>query len=191
MIGGLILAGGRSSRFGREKALADLDGEPMIARVEQVLARGVSHLAVSAASGSAAAAYAARRGLACLTDDPADPMGPLAGLKAGLRWAKSQGLDWLATSPCDTPFLPADLVARLSGAMKAHGAVAITPAGLQPLCAIWPTAALDVVDARPGHPPIRILLAQIGMAQVAFGDLHAFDNLNTPDDYAQAQARRG
>ena len=72
MIAGLILAGGRSSRFGQEKALAELGGEPLIARVEKVLARGASPLAVSARTGSAAAAYAAQRRLACLPDAPGD-----------------------------------------------------------------------------------------------------------------------
>ncbi len=189
MIGGLILAGGRSSRFGREKALADLNGEPLIARVEDVLGRGAAPLAVSAAPGSAAAAYAAERGLACLGDHPGDPSGPLAGVRAGLRWARSQGLQWLATCPCDTPFLPRDLIARLAAVLDEHGSVALTPAGVQPLCAIWPVSALQLMEAMQGHPPIGRLLAEIGASPVAFEDEAAFANLNTPKEYAQAQAR--
>ena len=197
MIGGLILAGGRSSRFGREKALADLAGAPLITRVRDVLTRGASPVAVSAAPGSAAAAYAVGHGLACLHDDPADPPGPLAGLRAGLRWARAQGLRWLATCPCDTPFLPSDLVARLAAArsreesLGERGSFASTPAGVEPLCALWPVAALERVEAAPGHPSIRRVLADLGALEVRFDDHRAFANLNTPQDYAEALARRG
>ncbi len=188
MIGGLILAGGRSSRFGREKAVAELDGNPLIARVERVLARGASPLAVSAPAGSGAAAYAAEQGLACLGDRPGDVDGPLAGVKAGLHWAKAQGLHWLATSPCDTPFLPAGLVETLHAGAREFGAVARTSAGLQPLCAIWPVAAIGRIEALPGHPAIRAVLASLGAREVLFDEAERFSNLNTPEDYGRAQA---
>ena len=69
LVGGLILAGGRSSRFGREKAVADLSGQPLIARVRRVLAAGGAQVAVSAPAGSAAAAFATAHGLPCLADE--------------------------------------------------------------------------------------------------------------------------
>ncbi|WP_174299651.1 molybdenum cofactor guanylyltransferase [Caulobacter sp. S45] len=189
MIGGLILAGGRSSRFGREKALAELEGEPLIARVERVLARGASPLAVSARGGSAAAAYAAKSGLACLPDDVGDVDGPLAGVKVGLRWAALQGLKWLVTSPCDTPFLPRNLVERLCEGRAGCGAVARTPTAVQPLCALWPVAALGMIETTSNHPPIRALLERVGVEEVVFENPDAFANLNTPEDYARALAR--
>ncbi len=190
MIGGLILAGGRSSRFGREKALVELDGQPLIARVERVLACGASPLAISARAGSAAAAYAAARSLACLADAAGDVDGPLAGIQAGLRWATAQGLEWLVTSPCDTPFLPGDLVKRLGAGLKPGGAVAVTAEGRHPLCALWPVAALETIEAEAGHPPINRLLERIGAAEVSFDDVGGFANLNTREDYASALARR-
>ncbi len=189
MIGGLILAGGRSSRFGREKAVAVLNGEPLIARVEKVLSCGTSVLAINARMGSAAAAYAAQMGIACLQDGDGDVAGPLAGVKAGLRWAGSQGLDWLATSPCDTPFLPADLVTRLHQGAGSFGAIATTRTGAHPLCAIWPTSALAIIETIADHPPMRAVLARIGAMEVMFGEPDAFANLNTPDDYAVALRR--
>ena len=186
----LVLAGGRSSRFGREKASEPLQGRPLIDWVAAVMQAGTERLAVSAPPGSAAA-YAAARGLPCLPDPLSGPLagGPLAGVAEGLRWAAAGGAGWLATAPCDTPFLPPDLVARLVAGRSAGGAVARTAQGLQPLCALWPVGALATLESARTHPPIRRVLAEFGAAEVAFKDAAAFDNLNTPEAFADAAAR--
>jgi len=193
---GLVLAGGRSSRFGAEKAGALVAERPMIAWVLDVLTPACVEVAVNAGPGSQAAAYAATAGLITLADDPANPEGPLAGLRAGLVWAKGQGADALATAPCDTPFLPADLVARLTeGWTPDDGArVAVSPEGLAPLCALWPVpAALDLIGetlAAGRHPSIRQVLEALRAVEVEFPDPRAFDNLNTPEDYSAAISAR-
>ena len=189
MIGGLILAGGRSRRFGREKALAEIGGEPMIAWVARALCGATARLAISAPKVSLAAAFAAAHGFDWLGDAPEDVAGPLAGVRAGLRWAEAQGFGALATAPCDTPFLPDDLVRRLGAGGTATPAVARTPRGPQPLCALWPTAILPRLDDLAGHPPMRAVLAQMGAVEVAFEDADAFANLNTVDELRLAEIR--
>ncbi len=208
IIWGLVLAGGRSSRFGREKAGVELDGQLLIARVVDVLARGCDRVAVNARLGSQAADFATAQGLDLLSDNPADPEGPLAGIKAGLSWAAGGEANALLTTPCDTPFLPQDLVARLVESSRA--AVARTEDGLQPLCALWsvsrqrapltklcldegdikltcdPYTLITAAFARGQHPSIRDLLADLNAAEVMFHDSAAFANLNTPQDYAAA-----
>ncbi len=189
---GLVLAGGRSSRFGREKAAAEVAGRPMIAWVLDVLRPACVEAAVNAGPGTAAAAFGEGAGCVTLPDDPSDPQGPLAGLRAGLAWAHARGADALATAPCDTPFLPADLVARLAERWRpGDGArVAVTSAGMAPLCALWPVpAALHLVAetlAAGRHPSIRRVLERLGAVEVEFPDRYAFDNLNTPADYEAA-----
>lgn len=197
MICGIVLSGGRSSRFGREKAGADFGGQPLIDRPVATLARGCEIVAVNARPDSEAAAFALSRGLALVPDAAGDPDGPLAGIKAGMSWARALGAEFLATAPCDTPFLPEDMVRRLLGALTpitgissgAGAAVAVTADGVQPLCAVWRTDRLALVKrALEGgrHPPIRGLLAEVGRIEVAFGDTAAFANLNTPDSFATA-----
>jgi molybdopterin-guanine dinucleotide biosynthesis protein A len=192
---GLVLAGGRSSRFGREKAAAEVAGRPMIAWVLDVLAPACAEVAINARPGAQASAFAQRAGCVILTDDPRDPEGPLAGVRAGLAWAHAHGADALATAPCDTPFLPADFVARLlHGWSPGDGArVAVSPEGLAPLCALWPiSAALDLIGdtlTAGRHPPIRRVLEALRAERIAFPDPRAFDNLNTLDDYAAAISR--
>ncbi len=193
---GLVLAGGRSSRFGQEKAAAQLAGRPMIAWVLDVLTPACVAVAVSARPGTQAAAYGDAVGCIALVDDSSDPEGPLAGVRAGLAWAHAHGADVLATAPCDTPFLPADLVARLvEGWTPGDGArMAVSPAGPAPLCALWPVPdALRLVGetlALGRHPSIRQVLEHLRAVEVEFPDPRAFDNLNTPADYAAAISGR-
>jgi molybdenum cofactor guanylyltransferase len=191
VICGLILAGGRSSRFGREKAAAEIDGRAMLARVADRLAPHVAALAVNAPPDRWAARYAAEHGLLLLPDAPGDPDGPLSGVKAGLIWAQALGAELLATAPCDTPFLPTDLISRLVEALPedAGAAMARTAEGRQPLCAVWRCTSVDLVRAalaQGEHPSIRSVLDELKVVEVGFEDPHAFDNINTPQDYARA-----
>ena len=193
-IAGVVLAGGRSSRFGVDKALAPLAGQPLIARVAARLAPQVDALLVNANGDPARFAF-----LNCAVVADAAPNaggGPLAGVAAALRHAQTQGFGWLATAPCDAPFLPLDLVARLAAAATENGApiaVAATATGLEPMFALWATILAAEVEtavaAGDGGP--RQLIARFGGVQALFADAEAFANLNTPDDFAAAAARLG
>ena len=189
MIFGLILAGGRSSRFGRDKATAKLGGEPLIAWVSEALRTGTHALAVSAPLASPAAAFALHANMTCLPDPAGSTAGPLTGVREGLRWVALEGGDGLVTAPCDLPFLPRDYVRRLVEAGAKGCAVVRTPDGLEPLCALWSVSALATLDAVNGHPPVRDLLRSAGAVDVAFAETADFANLNTPEDFAAAERR--
>jgi molybdenum cofactor guanylyltransferase len=192
IIWGLILAGGRSRRFGSEKAAALLDGRPMLAHVAAALQPSVAALAINAPPDRFAAAWAAGHGLPCLADRDGDPDGPLSGVRVGMAWAAAGGATLLATTPCDVPRLPPDMVPRLAAALTpgAGAAVVRTAEGLHPLCTLWRVDRLVEVEAQlaKGHPPIRRVLADLGAVDVAFDDAAAFDNVNTPEDRARLAA---
>lgn len=180
----MALAGGRSVRFGSEKALAPLAGRPLLAHVVETLASVCPALAVSARPGGGAAALAASLGLESLPDDPAHPSGPLAGLAAGLAWARRGGFDRLVTLPCDTPLVGKDAILRLLAALgEAPAAYAVTDDGPQPLCAVW-RVSLEAELARRlaagDHPAARAFLAELGAAAVDFGASTSFRNANDP-----------
>ncbi len=184
-IAGLVLAGGRSSRFGSEKAMARLEGRPLVAHAAHALQGGCQALAMNAPAGCAAAAWARTEALPLLSDPPDAPDGPLTGVLEGLRWARALGCDALATSPCDTPWLPLDLVATLADALgEAPAAFAATPSGSHPLCTVWRVglegALAEVLSS--GHPSVRAWLTGIGAAQATFADASAFANVNTVQD---------
>lgn len=191
-VAGLVLAGGRSSRFGGEKAAALLEGKPLLLWAAERLKPVCARLAVSARPGSEAETLAAP--LPVLHDRPGDPDGPLAGIHAGLEWAGGVGAQLLAVSPCDAPFLPGDLFRRLLAAGADGAAVAETPEGVQPLCAVWPVSALPTLQAvlaGGAHPPVWRLLEEIGAIKVRFDDGRAFANLNTREDLQRLAAARG
>jgi len=188
VIAGLILAGGRSTRFGAEKAVAPFLGRPLMAHVHAVLAPCVT-VAVSARNDSGAAAWAVLQGLEVLPDPPGAPDGPLSGLREGLRWARRRGAPLLATAPCDMPRLPEDLVTRLVQSVSSGpggGAAAETEDGLQPLVALWrvtPTLAVLERQMQGGaHPPVRDLLAAVEGTRVRFEPGYLFANVNAPQD---------
>ena len=195
-LAGLILAGGRSRRFGSEKAVAEIDGASLLERVLVALAPHCAPIAIAAPIGSGAAVFARQANLALVADAEGVARGPLAGVLGGLDWALAAGATWLATVPCDTPFLPGDLIPRLAAAARGEqAAVARSPSGRQPLCAVWPIEAtrraLRSALSGATHPSVRRILDELAAVEVAFGDDNAFANINAQGDLAAArQAER-
>jgi molybdopterin-guanine dinucleotide biosynthesis protein A len=192
LVAGVVLAGGRSVRFGGEKAVARLAGRPLLMWAAQRLKGSCAAVAVNARPGTEAEALAQAAGLPVLHDAAGDPAGPLAGVKVGLAWAESLGVRSLAVSPCDAPLLPPDLFVRLIAAAGGGAAMAETSDGRQPLCAVWPVSALStVVAALEGgaHPPTWRVLESVGAQHVQFDSAEAFANLNTRADLAAIDER--
>jgi len=191
-IAGLILAGGRSLRFGEEKAVAAFRGGVVMDGAVHLLA-ALPAFAVSARPGSGAERRALELGAPVLHDAPDAPSGPLAGVAVGLAWARRAGFAFVATVPCDAPLLPIDLVARLAkGIGAAPAAFARTAYGEHPLCALWRVTLADRLSARldvAGHPAVRAWLREIGAAPVPFEDAAAFANANTADVLATLELR--
>lgn len=194
MIVGVILAGGRSSRMGgQDKAYARLGGETLLERLAGRLAPQVGRLAVNAPSAQGGI----RSDLPRIPDLLAGHQGPLAGLHAGLSWARAQpAATHVATASVDTPFLPLDVVVRLRAASEAQGgsaALARSGGRLHPTCGLWPVSLFPALDAFMAAETTRKLTAfaaAAGYAAVDF-DTVPFDpffNVNTPDDLVRAQA---
>ncbi|MDE2136975.1 MAG: molybdenum cofactor guanylyltransferase [Gammaproteobacteria bacterium] len=191
-LAGVVLAGGRSVRFGGEKAAALLAGKPLVLWAVERLREVCAQVAVNARPGSEAQALARAAGLEVLHDLPGDAAGPLAGVRAGLIWAAGQGAEALAVSPCDAPLLPADLYPRLIAAAGAGAAMAETADGPQPLCAVWPVGALGALTAAlagGAHPATWRMLEEIGAQRVHFAQAGDFVNLNTREELAALAAR--
>jgi molybdopterin-guanine dinucleotide biosynthesis protein A len=186
-ITGLVLAGGQGRRMGTvDKGLVPLAGRPMVAHVLERFAPQVDDILINA--NQHAAEYAAF-GHPVFADAIGGFAGPLAGLHVGLAHA-AQPL--VATVPCDSPFLPADLVARLAAAMQANDAeLAVARTFDQP----HPVFALVRRDVLPhltaflegGGRKIDAWYATLKIVEVAFDDeADAFRNINTADELRRA-----
>lgn len=190
---GLVLAGGRGQRMGgADKGLQTLHGRPLAAHVLARLAPQTGALVISANRNAAAyAALGAPWRAPVLADTLPDFPGPLAGLLAGLREARTE---WLLSAPCDSPWLPADLAARLSAAALAQRADIVTATtsnaagevSLHPVFALVRTSLADDLAAflAAGERKVRAWYARHTAAEVAFADERAFYNINSLQELA-------
>lgn len=196
-IAGVILAGGLARRMGGgDKALLELAGRPLLARVIDRLAPQVGPLALNANGDPA---RFTRFGLPVIADTVEGFAGPLAGVLAGLRWAAAQGCTHVASAAADTPFFPDDLVPRLVRAAEEGGqpiALAATNdpvRGLSehPTFGLWPVALADDLERSlaDGLRKVIVWTSRHGAARAIFDDAGAypFFNVNTPDDMAEAE----
>jgi molybdenum cofactor guanylyltransferase len=180
-VSGIVLAGGLGRRMGGvDKGLQLLHGKPMAAHVIERLAPQVSEIIVNANQNLDA--YA-RFGHRVVRDDVGGFAGPLAGLHAGLK-AAAHAL--VVTVPCDSPFLPDDLVSRLKTSLgKNDLAVAKTGDQPHPVFALVRRHCLESLEAflAQGGRKIDAWYASLAVVEASFDDeADAFRNINTPEE---------
>lgn len=182
-ITGVVLAGGLGRRMGGvDKGLQELDGRPLVAWVIERLAPQVDELLLNANRN--AERYAAF-GHAVVADRIDGFAGPLAGLHAALSVARHP---LVATAPCDSPFLPTDLVARLHAALDDSGAelaVARSLGRVQPVFCLCRRTALPALSAHlaAGGRRIERWFCSLPLVEVSFEDQPAaFANINSVED---------
>ncbi len=182
-ITGLILAGGRGSRMGSvDKGLQFFKSKPMVAHVLTRIQPQVDEILINANRSIAEYAAFGHRVIPDAIDGFA---GPLAGLHIGMTHAAHP---LVATVPCDSPFLPLDLIARLSAAMQksnADLAVAKTFDQPHPVFCLVKTSLAPHLQAflESGQRKIDKWTATLKIVEVQFDDEEAaFSNINTIDE---------
>ena len=164
---GAVLAGGRSRRFGSDKAAALLDGRPLLDHVVAALAVQVDAVVVCGRRHASQPS---------LPDRPGPDLGPLGGLNAALHHAAAHGFDLVLTAGCDMPRFRPDVAASLVGR---------EPAVLlgQQVVGLWPAALaprLDEYLASAADRSIRAWMRHVGAHEVPFADIIA--NVNCRAD---------
>ena len=192
----LLLAGGQSRRMGGgDKCLLPLAGKPILARIVEIMRPQAGPMVLNANGDPAR--FAAYR-LPVAPDVVEGYAGPLAGVLTGLEWARANAPDcsFVASAPCDAPFLPADLVARLRAAVADAGAdmaCAVSGGRDHPVVGLWPTAlAADLRKAvtEEGVRKVDVWTARYRLARAEFQaePVDPFFNVNTPGDLEAAEA---
>lgn len=172
----VLLAGGEGRRIGGDKALQALHGRPLIEWVLDAIRSGSDEVLISANDNlDAYTAY----GYQLVRDEAAGYAGPLAGLQAGLRRARNA---WVACVPCDTPFLPPNLLSRL--VQESDGAectVAVAADRRQPTIALYSKDVLAKLDnyLASGGRKVRDWQGSLRVREVVFNDIASFANINT------------
>jgi len=189
---GIVLAGGLGRRMsadgqGVDKGLQPFRGRPMAQHAIERLAPQVATLIINANRNLD---RYREFGWPVVSDAVEGFAGPLAGLHAGMRHARTR---YVVTVPCDSPFLPLDLVARLGAALAstpgARLAVARTGDQAHPVFALVERALLADLEAflASGRRKIDAWYAPLDVVEVGFDDEAAFRNINTLQELSEQE----
>lgn len=175
---------------GVDKGLQPLEGRPMAQWAIERLAPQVEAIVVNANQNLEAYGVF---GYPVVSDAVGGFAGPLAGLHAGLQAARTA---FAVTVPCDSPFLPSDLVARLRAALEVNDAdVAVAKTGDQPhpVFSLVQVRVLPHLEAflQSGGRKIDAWYASLNVVEVSFDDqVNAFSNINTRAELAGFEDQR-
>ncbi len=177
----VILAGGLGKRIGGDKGMQPLHGRALIDWVLDTISRQSAEVLLNVNGEQSAYVRFGRR---IIADETPDWPGPLAGLQSAMRYAHH---DWVACVPCDTPFLPDDLIARLFAAAStdaAEAAVAVVEGKRQPTIALYHKSVLPKLDVflSSGGRKVKDLQGTLHLSEVVFDNAIAFTNINSLDD---------
>lgn len=168
---GAVLAGGRSSRFGSDKALALVHGKPLLAHAIESLRQVTQDIVVCGRDWP---------GEMSLCDRPAADMGPLAGLNAALDHGSAQGFDWVLSLACDTPFLDTAILLNLIECDRA------AYVDQHPVIGLWPTRSQGILDGLLGRQERHSLRAFTRLIEaVPLKVQDGIANFNYADDLQQ------
>ena len=197
---GVLLAGGLSRRMGGgDKGLLDLAGKPMIAHALDRIRPQVSEVVLNANGDPQ---RFAKFGVPVVADVTDGAQGPLAGVLAGLLWARAHRPDiqHIVTASSDAPFLPRSLVATLKSHMQTHAkpiALAASGGHNHPVIGVWPVNLADDLQnqLKAGVRKVVQWTAQHGFVTVDFPffdhagrSIDPFFNANTPEELDEARA---
>lgn len=195
-VAGYVLAGGASSRFGKDKALVEFGGKPMLARMLDVMREGTECGPFIIGAEEKYGHF----GVKCVKDRwPGE--GPLGGIITALLYTleNQQACRMNLILGCDLPFLAREWLEDLCKRSEKSAASVVvpqSPAGLEPLCACWRTDAVDVLQGvfDRGVRKVTEGIASLRAEVLDEREWKRFDNegrlfwnMNTPDDYERAR----
>jgi len=187
----IILAGGKSSRMGRDKSLVEFDGEPLLARAVRVLGELFDEVVVVTNQDIPIELNGAG-----VVHDDVPYQGPLGGISAGLKASSHENNFVIAV---DMPFISADVVEYLAGfAGETDVVVPRTPNGLEPLFAFYNKRSLPAIEKAlaQGERKIISMFPQANVRTVEHAEMvglkgadTTFLNVNTERDLKDAQVQ--
>lgn len=181
----VILAGGKSSRMGRDKAFLEINGQPLLLRqIEIVRAAGAGEILISGRVGRDYSRFGLR-----VVQDERPEAGPLAGIHAAMSVVRGSRLLVLAV---DLPAMNTEFLRNLAAAAAGGGVVPRIAGQVEPLAAIYPCSAREIAGARlrdknHGVCDFAHICVMAGLA--IYADFPAqigalFKNVNSPPDLA-------
>ncbi len=195
MKSGVVLAGGKSSRFGKEKALVQFESKPLVKWTMDIIENVVDEMILSLSSQTDISKFIKLLGEKVIIVKDAKPdLGPISGLLSSFREAKGE---FVAVAPCDSPFIKIELYDLLFKKAKGHdGAVPFINNFWEPLHAVYKREslifALEKAISKGKNRPTDAY-SYLDIEKVTQKELKTFDdenlsfiNINTKDDILYA-----
>ena len=191
-----VLAGGRSTRFGQDKALVEIEGKPLVVRMCELLFNTVTRGVCVVGAASKYGRYWQK----CVEDRwPGE--GPLGGIVTALLYTAANSPDcaWNLIVSCDMPFLTEEMLGYCVDRAKKSDAEVVLPysaQGLEPLCACWRTSGAGKVQQafEQGVRKVTDAMKHLKVEVLDEADWKRFDsdgrlfwNMNTLADYDEAK----
>ncbi len=190
----VILAGGQARRMGGvDKPLTEINGQPLLQYVIDRAKPQVEHLVLNANGDTDRYAH---YGLPIQADIVPDFAGPLAGVVSAMAWARAfhPEATHVITMAADTPFYPADYIARMVSALDEEHTLACASykGRTQPVFGLWPIDLHNDMHhalTEEGIHKVDLFSARFGVADVAFDDMpyNPFFNVNRLEDVKQGE----
>ena len=194
----VILAGGKSSRMGSDKAAVLLGGRPLLSRIIDRLAPQAAGVCVNS---NIIARLDFAPGIAVFADTVPGHAGPMAGVLSAMRHAAAcfPAASHVVTVPTDTPFVPRDLVERFQRALTEPAQIAVASSAgiMHPVFALWPISLADELEhwlltdekrrVRSFIESHRMGVVDFPLIDAAAGSIDPFFNINTPADLEMAE----
>jgi molybdopterin-guanine dinucleotide biosynthesis protein A len=187
-VAAVIVAGGRSSRMGRDKAFEEINGQSILTRILARLKPQADLIVINARDGQD---QYSKTGYRLVPDILQISTSPFAGLHAALQFARHENFDSVLTVPCDTPFLPDDLVARLSGG-ESDAVIAASAGQMHYLTGLWASSLHAKLENFLFEGQLFRLQDWAAYCKAVAVDwpvepYDPFFNVNTPNDLAEAR----
>jgi molybdopterin-guanine dinucleotide biosynthesis protein A len=193
---GVILAGGLSRRMaGPEKSLLELNNKPLVKWVKDRLSSQTEQIILNANGNPE---RLSKLDMIVQSDTVEGYAGPLAGILAGMKWAKANtSLTHIITAAADTPFFPDDYVKRMT--VEAHEtgasiALASSNDRKHPVFGLWPVDLADELEkfiVDENNRKVMMFVERYPNCMINFNEVHVgvdpFFNVNTPDDMEMAR----
>jgi len=192
---GVVLAGGRSKRYGSDKAFAELDGISLLQRAARTLFPLAGRVVVVANDLD-------RHSLEGkpVRPDLVSGIGPLGGLHTAIAWAAEEGLRGAVVLATDMPFVPTPLLEDLVSRLDRDAAVVPAshgPRGFEPLCAAYDVGCLPAIEAAIERgdravvsffPAVDLRILELARVSSYGHPDTMFFNVNRPEDHLRADA---
>lgn len=172
---GVILAGGKNSRMGRNKAFLELNEKPFIEIAIEVF-KNFDEVIVISNNEELYSKYNVK-----VYNDIVKNIGPIGGIYTALEYAKYD----IVTVACDMPYLNSEIVERIANEMDDKSVIAVTNGKLQPLCSGYKKGIINKVSLciEGNDLKLRSLIDKIDKSYIYFDDEDLFFNVNTVNEY--------